>query len=366
MATTLRTVRGAPHRLFGAALTLVISHLVVSGCGPEFDSCEDSRSCPSKGGSAGSSGASGAAGVHASGGGGASSGSGGTSSGGKPNSGDAGSAGAEVIGGVRGEGEGGATGGSAAGGIAGVGGDAAGAAGAAGDASTEGGTHTGGTGGVTGGAPNGGAASGGQKATGGAVTTGGATTGGTAATGGSVSTGGAAGKGGSGTGGSGGAECTPGDTVLCGQLFGKASACADKRVACLSDGHWPTRCGGKRDCTSADDNDCDGVPDNTIDATCACASGASQLCDATPSVQDDCRFGKQLCVLREDGASSYWGACVDDPAPEFTLGRLWCPDSAPSCPACVGTSCTMRTGGLGTLQSKCAEYPSTCGYLYCM
>jgi hypothetical protein len=326
MPTTLRIARGTSHKLFGAALTLMVSHLVVTGCGPEFDSCEDSRSCPTKGGSAG---ASGTGGAHVNGGsGGGANGTGGTSRGGKPNTADAGSAGADFSGGAIGEGEGGAsggsisTGGSLTGGVPGAGGDAGGVSGAAGEEGTEGGTHSGGIPTVTGGASTGGAvgsggASGGAKATGGVATGGTITAGGTIGTGGGKATGGVATTGGSG---SGGASTTGGGVATGGTA---------------------------------------GSP---------CTEGETQWCNLSA---DDCGSGVSSCVLNTSDSTWHFEACrkrkATEPPPGFTLDRVWCPDASVDV---IGSPCTRTRsnnspGTIGTLQSKCAEFPSTCGYLYC-
>jgi len=63
-----------------------------------------------------------------------------------------------------------------------------------------------------------------------------------------------------------------------------------------------------RDCASSADNDCDGSPDDTIDATCACAAGGSQDCGVEPG-SGGCKTGMQACELAADGSASAWGAC---------------------------------------------------------
>jgi hypothetical protein len=68
-----------------------------------------------------------------------------------------------------------------------------------------------------------------------------------------------------------------------------------------------------RDCTSAADNDCNGAPDNTVDATCACAQGATQACGGVPAAnigKGPCKAGTQSCVLAASKSSSAWGACA--------------------------------------------------------
>lgn len=71
-----------------------------------------------------------------------------------------------------------------------------------------------------------------------------------------------------------------------------------------------------RRCDSKEDNDCDGQPDDTVDAVCACAVGSAEPCDTEPR-RGSCKAGERHCVLAEDGQSSAFGACVDavDPLP---------------------------------------------------
>lgn len=69
---------------------------------------------------------------------------------------------------------------------------------------------------------------------------------------------------------------------------------------------------GVRDCTSVEDSDCDGLPDNTIDTICRCAPGTQQECDSHPGFDGNgsCRAGTQECDLSQGGSSSDWGVCV--------------------------------------------------------
>lgn len=72
----------------------------------------------------------------------------------------------------------------------------------------------------------------------------------------------------------------------------------------------PAGCGA-RDCRSPFDNDCDGRPDDTLDAACRCIPGSTQACEAPP--QGDvgvCQSGTVECVLSTSGSLSDWGACV--------------------------------------------------------
>ncbi len=67
-----------------------------------------------------------------------------------------------------------------------------------------------------------------------------------------------------------------------------------------------------RQCASELDNDCNGQPDNVVDAVCRCLPGSAEPCDAHPGLDGvgRCRAGQRECVLASDGLSSDWGACV--------------------------------------------------------
>jgi Cys-rich repeat protein len=72
-----------------------------------------------------------------------------------------------------------------------------------------------------------------------------------------------------------------------------------------------------RRCNSIDDNDCNGQPDNTIDATCACVIGALVECDTHPGLDTigRCRAGTQSCVAGVDNGSSAYTPCAGSVGP---------------------------------------------------
>ncbi|HEX3697262.1 MAG TPA: hypothetical protein VH374_17950 [Polyangia bacterium] len=74
---------------------------------------------------------------------------------------------------------------------------------------------------------------------------------------------------------------------------------------------------GARDCTSANDNDCDGKPDNTVDGFCRCAVGTSQACQGHPGLDGHgpCQAGSQTCAASADKTTSAWGACSGSVGP---------------------------------------------------
>jgi hypothetical protein len=72
-----------------------------------------------------------------------------------------------------------------------------------------------------------------------------------------------------------------------------------------------------RDCASTVDNDCDGKPDNTVDAVCKCVPGSKQSCQAHPGAdgKGSCKAGEQTCAANVSRAGSDWGACTGAVAP---------------------------------------------------
>jgi len=107
-----------------------------------------------------------------------------------------------------------------------------------------------------------------------------------------------------------GCTCVDGDTQPCGQDVGSCQAgtqtCTNGAFGQCVGAIGPAQ----RDCTSANDNDCDGRPDNTIDNVCRCTVGMMQVCGTHP--QDgvgSCQAGSQQCVAGPGNASSNFGQC---------------------------------------------------------
>jgi formylglycine-generating enzyme len=173
---------------------------------------------------------------------------------------------------------------------------------------------TGATGGITdGGTTVAGASTGGVSAGGvpsGGTTLGGASSGGTTTTSTSTSLG-----------------CPNGTYALA--LVGDWRSCADGGLqgpcasgtqSCRSNGTWSacTVAPKARDCGSSNDNDCDGVPDNTIDELCKCVPGEAKQCGETHLGFDGigiCRPDTLTCIASTDGTSSSWGPCVGSVGP---------------------------------------------------
>jgi alpha-tubulin suppressor-like RCC1 family protein len=119
-----------------------------------------------------------------------------------------------------------------------------------------------------------------------------------------------------------GCSCTDGALQGCGPATG--SGICERGVSTCVGGQW-SACENAvyartRDCASADDNDCDGSPDNTLDTDCECAPGATAACDEHS--QDGvgvCRAGTLTCYASGNGSSSAYGACVGAVGPGTEL-----------------------------------------------
>lgn len=117
----------------------------------------------------------------------------------------------------------------------------------------------------------------------------------------------------------GGCDCIEGTTVPCGPST-DLGICQRGTSTCVNGAFGA--CEGAvfssaRDCSSTLDNDCNGLPDNTIDATCACAIGSNQACGAHPGRDGNgaCRAGTQQCQAAAGNASSRFGVCTDSVGP---------------------------------------------------
>lgn len=73
-----------------------------------------------------------------------------------------------------------------------------------------------------------------------------------------------------------------------------------------------------RDCRSAQDNDCDGRPDNTVDSICTCVIGDTQVCGEHPGQDGNgpCRAGQRRCEAGAGNATSRFGACTGSTGPQ--------------------------------------------------
>jgi hypothetical protein len=123
---------------------------------------------------------------------------------------------------------------------------------------------------------------------------------------------------------------------------------------------------GPRDCSSDQDNDCDGQPDNVVDEVCVCALGTPEACDEHPGLDGNglCRAGLRTCVLGADGLTSEWGACegaVGPGGPDSCTVR----GEDADCDGTPNTDCPCVDGdtqecGSPTDTGPCAIGTSTC------
>ena len=99
-----------------------------------------------------------------------------------------------------------------------------------------------------------------------------------------------------------GCPCVEGEKQPCGPAS-EIGICVAGVSTCNPNGTWGT-CEGavyaqERDCTSSDDNDCDGFPDNTLDDVCMCTIGDKRDCETHPG-QDDVGFFANDELTRND------------------------------------------------------------------
>ena len=143
-----------------------------------------------------------------------------------------------------------------------------------------------------------------------------------------------------------GCTCVEGSTQACGPAAA-VGICKKGSQTCTG-AAWGACVGAvfpvARDCTSTLDNDCDGHPDNTIDAVCVCASGATQACGQHPG-QDGhgpCKAGSQTCAVAADKKSSAWGACSGSVGPAPVDGCD--PTNDDNCNTILHEGCTCVNG----------------------
>jgi len=115
------------------------------------------------------------------------------------------------------------------------------------------------------------------------------------------------------------ASCVEASTESCGPPR-EEGICKFGTRTCTA-GAWGDCVGGvaagSRDCTSAQDNDCDGQPDDTLDDVCRCPAEGTQVCEEHDGLdgKGQCRAGEQACVLGEGNLTSDWGPCLGSVGP---------------------------------------------------
>lgn len=158
-------------------------------------------------------------------------------------------------------------------------------------------------------------------------------------------------------------ECTVDDTEPCNEhpgLDGSGICRAGTRTCIASASNvssaWGSCVGAvgpsSRNCASAEDNDCDGEPDDTVDSVCKCAGGSQQGCREARA----CQTGVQHCELAADRSSSNWGECVYENLDDGT--ECGGGDCDPACDAgfvCDQDECIDSGGGDAVGAGECLD-----------
>jgi Regulator of Chromosome Condensation (RCC1) repeat protein/regulator of chromosome condensation (RCC1) repeat-containing protein len=164
------------------------------------------------------------------------------------------------------------------------------------------------------------------------------------------------------------AACADGATESCGPPA-EEGTCRFGTRSCVA-GSWGECAGavlpGARDCSSVEDNDCDGQPDNTIDDVCRCPAAGTQPCDEHPGLdgRGACRAGVQTCILAADSATSDWGECTGSVGPQPADSCEVASDDA-DCDGTPNGGCTCVEGtiiacGPEADTGECVRGTSTC------
>jgi hypothetical protein len=142
----------------------------------------------------------------------------------------------------------------------------------------------------------------------------------------------------------GGCDCVEGDTAPCGP--NTEDGICERGVSTCRDGAFGDCVGAvfpsARRCSSEDDNDCDGRPDNAVDNVCTCVVGDTQVCGEHPGRDGvgPCRAGQRLCELGANDATSRFGACSGSVGPALQDFCVAVGDDA----NCDGTACECVPG----------------------
>jgi hypothetical protein len=163
-----------------------------------------------------------------------------------------------------------------------------------------------------------------------------------------------------------GCGCVDGETRPCGPAT-DAGICQRGTQTCVNGSFG--QCVGAvfaaaRNCGSQQDNDCDGLPDNTIDNVCSCAIGQTRACNTHPGFDGvgPCRAGQQTCVAGANNSSSSFGTCTGavGPAAADSCTQL---NNDANCNGrgndgcqCIGT----ETRSCGTNTGNCQAGTQTC------
>jgi hypothetical protein len=123
-----------------------------------------------------------------------------------------------------------------------------------------------------------------------------------------------------------------------------------------------------RDCSSSQDNDCDGRPDNTTDNVCTCSIGSTEICGEHIG-QDGrgrCQAGVRTCEAELSGASSRFGACVGS-VPPLAADLCTVRGDDSNCDGIANAGCQCIAGDLSTCGEQygslgvCSSRAVVCG-----
>lgn len=111
-----------------------------------------------------------------------------------------------------------------------------------------------------------------------------------------------------------GCPCVEGQIIDCGPETDMGlcqrgtSTCIDGEFSACAGAVFPE----PRDCGSSEDNDCDGLSDDTIDSVCTCTIGDFRACSEHPGMDGNgpCIAGQQQCEAGTNNATSRFGACI--------------------------------------------------------
>jgi len=163
-------------------------------------------------------------------------------------------------------------------------------------------------------------------------------------------------------------SCVEGSTEFCGPSR-QEGICRFGLRTCL-DGVWGACSGAvaaaSRDCSSPEDNDCDGQPDDTIDEVCRCPVDGTRVCEEHVGLdgRGQCHAGHQTCVLGEGNSTSDWGTCGESVGPGVAdLCTVEGDDT--NCDGTPNSGCTCVEGrivacGPDTESGICQRGTSTC------
>lgn len=162
-------------------------------------------------------------------------------------------------------------------------------------------------------------------------------------------------------------DCTPGETRACGPSTEVGNCALGSRLC--TNGVWGDCVGAvmpaARVCGATDDKDCDGAPDDAVDAACECVPGTTEPCETHAGLDGvgACKAGQRVCEASADGLSSRWSACTGSVGPATADSCSIRGDDA-NCDAIPNTGCTCieaETQSCGTTDvGACVLGITTC------